>query len=233
MLRTLLGTDLWIEQNSRQAFNLDTILLQHFIKIPVRTKTILDVGTGVGPLMLYLSKRTKAKIIGVEIQEARYHQALKNIALNHLEHQLSCMHLDVKQLLMKDVDLIVTNPPFFKTTETSNKSEDEDDLIARHEVTLNLEELISSSSRLLKFGGYLTMIHRPDRFAEMTDLFNRYGFQVKRVRFVHPYLNHPANHLLIEAMKNGNPGMLVEPPLILYVDKHILTKEMVDIYGGR
>lgn len=233
MLRTLLGTDLWIEQNSRQAFNLDTILLQHFTKIPARTKTILDLGTGVGPLMLYLSKKTKAKIIGVEIQEARYHQALKNIELNHLEHQLSCIHADVKTLVMKDVDLIVTNPPFFKTSETSNKSVDEDDLIARHEVTLTLEQLIQASARLLKFGGYLTMIHRPDRFAEMTELLNHYGFQVKRVRFVHPYIHHPANHLLIEAMKHGNAGMVVEPPLILYVDKHILTKDLVDIYGGR
>ncbi len=233
MLRTLLGTDLWIEQNSRQAFNLDTILLQHFTHIPVKAKTILDVGTGVGPLMLYLSKKTKAKIIGIEIQESRYLQALKNIQLNHLEHQLSCLHQDIKTCMLKDVDMIVTNPPFFKTSETSNKSEDEEDLIARHEVTLTLEELIQSSSRILKFGGYLTMIHRPDRFAEMVDLLNRYDFSVKRIRMVHPYLNHPANHLLIEAMKNGNPGMKVEPPLILYVDKHILTKDMVDIYGGR
>lgn len=233
MLRTLLGTDLWIEQNSRQAFNLDTILLQHFTHIPVKAKTILDVGTGVGPLMLYLSKKTKAKIIGIEIQESRYLQALKNIQLNHLEHQLSCLHQDIKTCTLKDIDMIVTNPPFFKTSETSNKSEDEEDLIARHEVTLTLEELIQSSSRILKFGGYLTMIHRPDRFAEMVDLLNRYDFSVKRIRMVHPYLNHPANHLLIEAMKNGNPGMKVEPPLILYVDKHILTKDMVDIYGGR
>lgn len=233
MLRTLLGTDLWIEQNSRQAFNLDTILLQHFAKIPVKAKTVLDVGTGVGPLMLYLSKKTQAKIIGVEIQESRYLQALKNIKLNHLEEQLSCIHQDIKDVTMKDVDVIVTNPPFFKTSETSNKSEDEEDLIARHEVTLTLEELIQASSRLLKFGGYLTMIHRPDRFAEMVEVLNRYDFSVKRIRMVHPYLNHPANHLLIEAMKHGNPGMKVEPPLILYVDKHILTKEMVDIYGGR
>lgn len=233
MLRTLLGTDLWIEQNSRQAFNLDTILLQHFVKIPARAKTILDVGTGVGPLMLYLSKKTKAKIIGVEIQESRYHQAIKNIALNHLEHQLSCIHQDIRTCTIKDVDLIVTNPPFFKTSETSNKSEDEEDLIARHEVTLTLEELIQASARLLKFGGYLTMIHRPDRFAEIVDLLNRYDFSVKRIRMVHPYLNHPANHVLIEAMKNGNPGMTVESPLIVYIDKHILTKDMVDIYGGR
>ncbi len=233
MLRTLLGTDLWIEQNSRQAFNLDTILLAHFAKIPYRSKTVLDIGTGAGPLMLYLSKKTKAKIIGIEIQESRYLQAMKNIEMNHLENQLSCLHIDVKDLKMKDVDVIVTNPPFFKVSETSLLNETEEDQIARHEVSLTLEELISVASKTLKFGGYFQMIHRPDRFGEIVLLLEKYQLTPKRVQFVHPYINEPANHLLIEAMKKGSPGLTVESPLILYIEKHVLTKEMTDIYGGK
>ena len=233
MLRTLLGTDLWIEQNSRQAFNLDTILLSHFARIPARAKTVLDIGTGAGPLMLYLSKKTKAKIIGIEIQQDRYQQAVKNIALNHLEHQLSCLHMDVKELVMKDVDAIISNPPFFKVSEQSILNDNEDDTIARHEVMLTLEELIAVVSKTLKWGGYFTMIHRPDRFSEIMDLLNKYQLVPKRIRFVHPYLDKPANHVLIEAMKQGSPGLTVEPPLILYIEKHHLTQAMVDIYGGK
>lgn len=233
MLRTLLGTNLMIEQNSRQAFNLDTILLANFVKIPVKTKTVMDFGTGAGAVMLYLSQKTKADIIGVEIQESRYLSALHNIKINHLEDQLSCIHQDIKLLEHQDIDCIVSNPPFFKVTETSNLNENEDDTIARHEVMLNLRELIESASRVLKFGGHFFMIHRPDRFAEIVSTFNDYQLEIKRVRFVHPYLNQKANHVLIEAIKNGQPGMTLEPPLILYYEKHILTKEMVDIYGGR
>lgn len=233
MLRTLLGTDLWIEQNSRQAFNLDTVLLAHFVKIPYRSKTVLDIGTGAGPLMLYLSKKTKANIIGIEIQEERYLQALKNIEMNHLEKQISCLHLDVKDLKMKDVDVIVSNPPFFKVSESSLVNETEEDRIARHEVALTLEELIQVISRTLKFGGYFNMIHRPDRFGEIVLLLEKYQLTPKRVQFVHPYLDHPANHILIEATKQGSPGLTVEKPLILYIEKHVLTKEMTDIYGGK
>jgi tRNA1Val (adenine37-N6)-methyltransferase len=87
--RTLLGTNLWIEQTTRHAFNLDTILLADFIKVPYRSKLILDLGTGAGAIMLYLSQKTKAKIIGVEIQESRYLQASTILEINHLEHQLS------------------------------------------------------------------------------------------------------------------------------------------------
>jgi len=233
MLRTVLGTDLWIDQKSRQAFNLDTVLLADFIKVPAKTKTLFDFGTGAGALMLYMSKKTQAKITGVEIQEDRYKQALKNIELNQLSHQLSCLHQDVKTLDEKNIDVIISNPPFFKVNEKSNVNDNEDDTIARHEVMLSLNELLETVSQTLKFGGHFFMIHRPDRFAEIVDVMNTYLLEIKRIRFVHPYLNTPPNHVLIEAIKNGQPGMKVEPPLILYYEKHILTKELVDIYGGR
>jgi tRNA1(Val) A37 N6-methylase TrmN6 len=232
MLRTLLGTNLWIEQNSRQAFNLDTILLANFSKVPAKSKTVVDIGTGAGALMLYLSQKTRAKIIGIEIQETRHQQAIKNIAINHLESRLSCVLSDIKDVQLKDVDYIVSNPPFFKVSEKANLNESEEEQIARHEIKLNLDDLAKHASRILKFGGRFSMIHRPDRFAEITQVFNQYQLEIKRIRFVHPYLTEEPNHVLIEAMKNGNPGMTVEPPLILYIEKHILTKEMIEIYGG-
>lgn len=232
MLRTLIGTELWIDQTESQAFNLDTILLANFVKIPYRTKKILDIGTGAGGLMLYLSQKTKAQIIGIEIQESRVQQAQKNIEINHLENQLSCVFSDVKNIKYKDVDYIVSNPPFFKVNEESNLSLIEEDQIARHEITLNLEDLIQTASSFLKNGGYFAMIHRPDRFEEILRLMAKYHMTIKRIRFVHPYIDKKANHLLIEAMKLGKPGLTVEHPLILYHDKHIMTKELIKLYGG-
>lgn len=232
MLRTLIGTDLWIEQTESQAFNLDTILLASFAKIPYRTKQILDIGTGVGGLMLYLSQKTKAKITGIEIQANRYEQALKNIQINHLETQLSCVLSDVRALKYKDVDYIITNPPFFKVDEDSHLSMTKEDLIARHEINLTLEELIKTSASFLKNGGYIVLIHRPDRFEEIARLMEKYDMVMKRIRFVHPYMHKKANHILVEAMKKGKPGLIIEPPMILYHDKHIMTKELIDLYGG-
>ncbi len=232
MLRTLIGTNLWIEQTESQAFNLDTVLLANFAKIPYRTKHILDIGTGVGGLMLYLSRKTKSKITGIEIQENRYLQAIRNIEINHLESQLSCVLSDVRELKFKDVDYIISNPPFFRVNEESHLSTTEEDMIARHEIKLTLEDLIQKASSFLKNGGYMTFIHRPDRFEEVVKIIGDNQMVIKRIRFVHPYLHKKANHVLIEAMKNGNPGLVVEAPLILYHDKHIITKELIQIYGG-
>ena len=233
MQRTLLGTDLLINQKPNQAFNLDTILLADFIKVPARTKTLLDFGTGAGALMLYMSKKTKAKITGIEIQSERYEKALSNVELNHLNERLSCVMRDVRELEIKNSDVIISNPPFFKVSEKGNVNETEDETIARHEVMLTLEELLSSVARCLKFGGHFFMIHRPDRFAEIVSEMNKYHLEIKRVRFVHPYSDSNPNHVLIEAIKNGQPGMKVEPPLIIYKEKHSLTQEMNEIYGGR
>jgi tRNA1Val (adenine37-N6)-methyltransferase len=231
--RTLLGTKLWIEQTSRHAFNLDTILLSDFIKVPYKSKLILDLGTGAGAIMLYVSQKTKTKIIGVEVQASRYEQALNNIKINHLEHQLSAVHQDLKTITYREVDCIISNPPFFKITETSNLNLNEEEMIARHEVMMSLEDLIQISSKALRFAGHFFMIHRPDRFAETNDLMKKYQLEIKRVRFVHPYLTAQPNHVLIEAVRGGQPGMKVEPPLILYTEKQILTEEMQLIYGGR
>lgn len=232
MERVLLGTNLWIEQSASQAFNLDTILLANFVKIPVKSKTVLEIGAGAGALLLYLSKKTQAKIIGVEIQEQRYLQAVKNIKRNNLDNRVSCINKDIKAVNYENIDCIVSNPPFFKVNKESKLNKDQEDTIARHEVMLSLHELVLVVTKFLKFGGHFFMIHRPDRFAEIIEVFAKHKLVVKRIQFVHPYLEQKANHVLIEAIKNGQPGTVLEPPLIIYEAKHVLTKKMIDIYGG-
>jgi tRNA1(Val) A37 N6-methylase TrmN6 len=232
MSRILLGTNLLIEQTKKDAFNLDTILLGSFIDVPLKSKIVMDFGTGAGGLMLYLSSKTKAKIIGVEIQEDRFKQALNNIKLNNLEDQVSVILEDINNLNYKNVDYIVSNPPFFKVDEKSILNNSDDITIARHEVMLKLEDLIKVASRSLKDNGYFVMIHRPERFTEILELLNKYQLEVKKIRFVHPYINSEANHVLISSSKNGKKGIKVLNPLIIYDSKHQLSKEMLEVYGG-
>lgn len=232
MIKKLHGSTLKIEENHQQSYNLDTILLADFIQVPKSVKTIYDFGTGSGVLMLYLSRKTKAKIIGIELQESRYSQALKNIEINALTHQVSVLHQDIKDVQEKTVDMIVSNPPFFKLTQGANLSQNEQDLLARHEVALNLESLIQKVSKTLKYGGYFYLIHRPDRLIEIIELMKTYQIEPKQIRFVHPYIDKEANHVLIQAISKGKPGVKVLEPLIIYEKKHVLTGQMQKIYGG-
>lgn len=232
--RDLMGTKLFITQNKGQSFNLDTVLLADFIKVPYKCKTIYDFGTGNGALMLYLSQKSTAKIIGIEIQEHRYQMALHNIILNKLEDRLEVIHQDIK-LFKKEgfADIVVSNPPFFKVVNEQKQNMDLDQKIARHEIMITLESLVESMSLMLNHGGFAYLIHRPQRLDEIFSICEQYKLRVKRIRMIHPYINQAANHVLIEAVKGGKQQVLIEPPLILYQAKHQYTEELTEIYGGR
>jgi tRNA1(Val) A37 N6-methylase TrmN6 len=113
--RDLLGTNLLITSEQGKAFNLDTILLADFVRIPKGSELVCDFGTGNGSILLYLSQKFHKKLIGVEIQKHRYEQAIENINMNELDKQIHVLNQDIKATkLKKEADVIVSNPPFFK-----------------------------------------------------------------------------------------------------------------------
>ena len=57
--------------------SIDSILLSYFVSLGKKTKNILDIGTGNAPIPIILTKRTNAKIYGVEIQKKSYELAKK------------------------------------------------------------------------------------------------------------------------------------------------------------
>ena len=92
--------------------------------------------------------------------------------------------------------------------------------------------MIAISSKLLKNGGRLALVHRPDRFVEIIMLMKKYNMVPKRVRFVYPKRCSDSNILLIEATKNGNDGNLkIMDPLYVYDDKGEYTIEVRKMFG--
>ena len=65
-------------------------------------------------------------------------------------------------------DLITCNPPFFKNYDKF-LNEINEKAIARHEIKITLEEVISISSKLLSNDGNLAIVNRPDRLVEMIE----------------------------------------------------------------
>ena len=50
-------------------FSLDSTILADFVTIKMKDKKIIDLGCGNGYIPIFLTLRTKANIIGVEIKE--------------------------------------------------------------------------------------------------------------------------------------------------------------------
>lgn len=235
----LLAEDLRIIQSpSVFSFSLDAVLLSKFVNVPHHKGQIVDLCSGNGVIPLFLSARTKASIIGVELQERLFDMAQRSVRYNGLEKQIEMIHGDVKevpsQLGIEKFDVVTCNPPYFLAHEASDRNLSEHYAIARHELHLTLEEAIVSASRLLKQGGKAAFVHRPGRLLDIITIMRANRLEPKRLRFVHPKMGKEANTLLIEGIKDGKPDLKILPPLYVYEENNTYTAEVSEmLYGDK
>lgn len=231
--RQLHGTPYQVIVQKHHAYNLDTILLAHFASSRIqKSKKIIDIGTGNGILMLYLSLYTKASLTGYDITASHIDIANQNIQLNHLEHQIKAIHKDITTLDILDCDTIITNPPYFKYQEHTNISKLPTRSIARFEITLTLNQVLELSSKSLKTKQSLFMIHRSERIDEILILANHYKLTIKEMQYIHPYVNQPSEVVLLHFVKDAKQELIALPPLILYDAKHQFSIQLKNIYEG-
>jgi tRNA1(Val) A37 N6-methylase TrmN6 len=117
-------------------------------------------------------------------------------------------------------------------TEDIKVAKNETRSLARHEINLELEELLKIVSQSLKYQGTFYLIHRADRFEEIISLASKVLLKPKIIQFVHPYIDSEANQVLIKFTKQGGSGLKIYPPIILYDEKHVMTKKLISIYEG-
>ena len=216
-------------------FSIDSLLISEFVSIKKNTKKILDLGTGNAAIPLFLSKKTSAKIYGIEIQEISYELALRNININNLNEQIYIIYDNMKNysnhFSMGAFDIVISNPPFFKINENTNFLNELKQLsIARHEVEINLEELIKIASELVKDRGYFYLVHRADRLSEILNNLIKYRFEAKKIKFCYTTKYKNAKIVLIEAIKNGKTGLTILPPLIINKENGEYTDEVLRMF---
>ncbi len=218
------------------SFSLDAVLLANFATVPIAKGKIVDLCSGNGVIPLFLSLRTRASIIGVEIQERLYDMACRSVAYNKLEDNIKMVNGDIKdapaQLGFEKYDAVTCNPPYFQTDSLEERNENEHLAIARHEIMCTLEDTIRSASQLVKQGGKVSFVHRPGRLLDIITLMRAYRIEPKRIRFVYPKEGKEANILLVEGIKDGKPDLKVLPPLYVYKGLNEYTEEMASILYG-
>lgn len=129
--------------------------------------------------------------------------------------------------------MVVCNPPYFREIPTGKKNPNPYLAIARHEISATLDDVIKTSSDLLKMNGRFAMVHRPERFLEILDTLQRHRLSPKRIQFVYPKKEKDANILLIEAIKDGKKeGTKFLPPLFVYDDEDHFSPELEAILHG-
>ncbi len=156
-------------------FALDAVLLAHFLPIE-NDETALEIGCGNGVIPILISRLKKyQKIVAVEIQSQLADLARANVEQNHAEH-IEIIHADAMQLRKifsaNSFDLLYSNPPYRKLG-TGKLNPSREKAIARHEIHLKLEDLISVADYFLKPQGRLSVILPAFREKDWMELLSK------------------------------------------------------------
>lgn len=223
-----------IQSDEVFSFSMDAVLLARFAQVPKYGK-VLDLCTGNGVIPLLLSTRTSGKIEGIEIQPRLADMARRSVEMNGLQDRILIREGDLRELVKETghgaYDAITVNPPYMPLTGGDIKI-NAHQAIARHEIHCTLEDVAVASMRLVRPGGKVFMVHKPQRLGEILTVFRMYRLEPKSIRFVHPRAGAEANMVLVEALRDGKPDVKVQPPLIVYDEQGQYCPEIMSIYYG-
>ncbi len=145
------------DDHSTMKVGTDSTLLGALVT-PGDFKHVLDIGAGCGIISLMLAQQSQAIIDAIEIDHASSIEARENFLLSPWNDRLHLIESDFVQYVKNNdsmYDLIVCNPPFFnhgiRKINTRKAG-------ARHQDTLNFNELCSGVSKLLHQNGTFSVI---------------------------------------------------------------------------
>ena len=215
-------------------FGTDAVLLADFAA-PRRHDRVCDLGTGTGiiPLLLYARENT-ISADAVEIQPDMADMAARSMAMNGLNEKIRVLSGDLRSIrtLLPHAryDLVTCNPPYGKAGGTL-LNPDASKRLARHEESCAIEDVACAAAWLLQNGGRLCCVFPATRMIELSDAMRKYRMAPKRIRMVHSRVEKAAHLCLMEGMLDARPGLIIEPPLVIYDENNAYTPELRRIYG--
>ena len=214
-------------------YGVDAVLLADFSKAR-KEDDVLDMCCGNGAVSLIIEALySPRKITGLELQKDAAELAEENIRLNGLESRCSVICGDAKDadalFSAESFSLVVCNPPYFEAGRGVS-SEADTKRLARHESTAGLEDFKRASAHVLKKGGRLCMVHRPERLADMMSFARLYGLEPKLMRMVVPHSGESPNLVLMQFIKGGGKELKIMPQLAVRTDDGSFTEEVDRIY---
>ena len=215
-------------------FGTDAVLLADFAA-PRRHDRVCDLGTGTGiiPLLLYARENT-ISADAVEIQPDMADMAARSMAMNGLNEKIRVLSGDLRSIrtLLPHAryDLVTCNPPYGKAGGTL-LNPDASKRLARHEESCASEDVACAAAWLLQNGGRLCCVFPAARMIELSDAMRKYRMAPKRIRMVHSRVEKAAHLCLMEGMLDARPGLIIEPPLVIYDENNAYTPELRRIYG--
>ena len=199
-----------IQEKDGYCFTSDAISLANFVKTK-KDATIVDLCSGSGVIgILSHFKNNASHTILIEIQEKLADMSRRTLEYNDIQDitVINAPLQDISRSIgIGKFDVVTCNPPYKKSGTAKLINENESIAIARHEIKVNLEEIIFEASRLLKFGGDFYIVNKEERLADIIVYLRKFGLEPKELRIRRS--NKYANIILLKAKKGGKSGMTI------------------------
>ncbi len=196
----------------------DSFLLAAFAR-PKPGARVCDLGCGSGLLgILLLQRQGTLHVTGVDADGRAVDLARRCAERNGAGDRLTFLEADVREvrqhLPSSSFDLVISNPPYYPPA-SGRLPEDPVRRSARAEISCTLEDVCGAGRYLLRWGGRLALVHKPERLTDVLVSLREADCEPKRLRFVCAREGAAPSLLLVEGVRGGKPGLTVEPPLVL------------------
>ncbi|GAB0058952.1 tRNA1(Val) (adenine(37)-N6)-methyltransferase [Candidatus Magnetaquicoccaceae bacterium FCR-1] len=176
---------------------------------------VAELGCGCGEVAVRLAlAHPSIRVDGLEIQPELCTEARHLVERHALTERVRVVEGDVRDpppdMAPGGYDRVVCNPPFFALG-AGRLPPERSRAMARFEQTGGLGDFLRCGALLLRAGGVMTLMHRPERLVELLTGGVARGLNPERLVPVHADPAREAILLLVGLRKGGSGGMVVAP----------------------
>ena len=193
----------------------DSVLLADFVRLRPGLR-VFEPCSGAGLIsLLLLAREPRLDVYALELDGAACEAARRNFAANGFRADVVCGDLrDAANLpAANSCGLAVCNPPYFPAG-SGRTAPDGRRALARSEGGCTLADVVRAAARTLRQGGRFALVHRAERLAELFAALQAHGLEPKRLQLVQHGPDRPPSAALVEAVRQGRPGLAVLPTLL-------------------
>ena len=189
--------------------NTDTTVLGMFLD-RMDQKSVLDIGTNTGALLLYAHARGAKQLIGVDIHQEALSLAREN--LKAYSNDFTLYHSYIQDLKLDPVDVIICNPPFYEVGDVRMNKYYQ---TAMYEKTMPLNDMFSAFRRYLKDNGCVYTLYPAERFPELYQAILTYKFKIMKMQFVHDEKRPYASRVVLKLKIGKMTKLKVNKPIMI------------------
>lgn len=189
----------------------DSVALASFASVP-KGASVCDLCAGSGAVgLMMLARETSLTLTAVELRTEACALMERSVGDSGISDRVRVLQGDIRGirdlLPAGSFRYVVCNPPYYPVG-SGYAPEEEAQAVARTELCCTLEDVCAAAAWLLKTGGSLWMVHRPERLTDLLCTLRAHDLEPKVLKPVCAKACAAPSLVLIKAVRGGKPGLI-------------------------